>query len=572
MWTKGAAACAALSIGLLIMISCGGSKQPDANGGDGDSNGTGTDVQFNGVLMWKGNITGNGVYASEKALTPQNVNPGQFGKIGEFYFTGVVASQPLYVEGVDMGAKGVHNIAIVTTERDEVLAFDVSTKTGDPIWRRSYLEPGVTTAPDNYGGRSTMGGEIGITGTPVVDPATGAMYFVTMLSRNGVIEQWLRSIDIRTGADYGVGSMQIKASVAGDSPGNVNGQIVFDPSIQNQRPGLVLFNGNVLIAWGSFSDWGVYRGWLMAYDKKTLQQTAVFSPATQFQAEDDAHGPADHGGGAAFWGAGALPSIDASGNIYLVGADGSFNADKGGRNYGDTVLKLRMANGTFQVVDYFSPANRACVDEADLEIGSGGVVLLPNDASVGQSRALTINKEGRVYLLDSSKLGNFTTDDSQIPQQFLINSQACFEGMGTGYAEGKDWFRLYGNPTYWNGSVYIAPANTVLRQYKFANGVLNTNPASQAPAPFGTRGGGTVISSNGPSNGIVWAYNKNPNGMAELHAYDANDVSRELWSSTMNPTRDMMGAAGASFGIPVVANGKIIVASTNQLQVYGPLQ
>ncbi|HTT19657.1 MAG TPA: hypothetical protein VMG82_11950 [Candidatus Sulfotelmatobacter sp.] len=264
---------------------------------------TGSDTVFNGVLMWKGDSSESGLYGAETTLTPANVNMNQFGLIGNFQADGIVMAQPLFISALDMGGGGTQDVVIIATEHDSVYAIDAENPGGGSLWERHYLDPanGITTMPDNFGGRTTLGGEVGITGTPYIDATTGALYFVTTLSRNGTPEQWLRAIDVRTGNDFGPGSVQITASVPGDGKGSVNGQIPFDSSNQNQRPGLTKVNGAILVAWGSFSDWGVYHGWLMAFDPSTLQQIAVFNPTTQAQSIDSASGPSDYGGGGAFW-------------------------------------------------------------------------------------------------------------------------------------------------------------------------------------------------------------------------------------------------------------------------------
>lgn len=555
----------------LGFIACGGGR--NTNAGESTPAGGNSNTQpatLQGVLMWKGDPSTNGLYGNENTLTPQNVGGGAFGKKTELPVDGIVMGQPLFVSQLNMGPSGTHNVMIVATEHDSVYAFDADSQSPTPLWQRHYVDATATTYPDNFGGTSVVGGEVGITGTPVIDGTTGAMYFVTMLQRNGTTaEQWLRAVDIRTGQDYGAGSMIIQASVAGDGAGSQNGQIRFDPSVQNQRAGLILANGAVVVAWGSFSDWGVYHGWLMAYDPKTLAQKAVFNSTTQFQSSDTADGPATHGGGGAFWQAGAAPSIDAAGNLYVVAANGSFNADQGGRNHGDTVLKLQLAGNTFRVVDWFTPSNQACVNPNDLEIGSGGVSLLPASASPGRQLALVVNKEGRVYLLDVNNLGRYNpAGDAQIPQQFLAGNQACFEPMPLGYAEGTGWQRLYGNPSYWNGNLYLGLANGTLKQYRLQNGLVNTTPLAQGATVFGIRGGNTVVSANGTQNAILWVYDKSTNGGgAVLHAYDAKDVSHELWNSNRH-TGDGMGV-GIGFGTPIVANGKVITTYNKAVVVYG---
>jgi len=528
---------------------------------------------FNGVLKWKGDTSGKGLYDQETVLTPTNVNVAGFGKVGTFVGDGLIIAQPLFVSNLDMGAAGVHNVVIFVTEHDSVYAFDVDHPNTAALWERHYTDPanGITPGIDNFGGRTSLGGEIGITGTPVIDAATGIIYFSTMIARNGKAEQWLRAVDIRTGKDFGPGSVQIQASVAGDGKGSVNGQIAFDPTVQNQRQGLVELNGMIVLAWGSFSDFGVYHGWLMAYDAATLQQKAIYNPTVKFQADDSADGPSDHGGGGSFWGGGASPAIDANGNIYEVAADGSFNADEGGTNFGDAVMKLSLGANGFSVVDWFSPSNQACLNLADLEIGSGGVAILPSEVDPSRRLAAVINKEGRVYILNLDNLGHFNAaGDTQIPQMLQVGNRACFTGIGSGFAEGPDWQRMYGNASYWNQNLYMGAANSPLRQFHFQGGTLGATPFATSPTSYSLRGANTVVSSNGATNGIVWAYEKSVTGRAILHAYDATLISRELWNSAMNG-RDALGQ-GTAFGTPVVANGRVIVGADKVVTVFAPLQ
>ncbi len=557
MWTKRLLGFSVTLV--LILQGCGGGNSsappppPD------------TKQQLQGVFRWKGSESGNALY-SAGTLTPQSVNSSGFGQLARYHVGGDIQAQPLYVSNLDMGSAGVHNVVIVATEHDDIAAFDGDGKVPQALWSRSYLGPGITIGTAIFGGRTSLGPEVGITGTPVIDPATGAMYFVTLIVENGSIEQWLRAVDVRTGMDFGPGSVKVQAIVPGDGPGSKNGQISFDPSVQNQRTGLALAGEQVLIAWGSFSDMGIYRGWVMAYDAKTLKRTAVFSPATQYQAQDAANGAADHGGGGAFWAAGAAPSIDSAGNIYVIAADGSFNANAGGQNYGDSVLKLKLSNGSFQLVDYYTPANYACLDTADLEIGSGGLLLLPSGAGAGQPLAITGSKEGRLYLLNTSNLGKFDSADAQIPQQFLVGNKACQPGQGAAGADDPGWERLYGNATYWNGSVYLAPSNTDLRQYRFSGGILSTTPASRSVTTFLNRGANTVVSANGSADAIVWAETKDAKSAMGLHAYDANNVSHELWNNYMGTN---VLYPGVRFATPVVVDNKVIAAGKNDVFIYG---
>ena len=558
----------------LFVVSCQGTNQLPPAANQPPAVNPPSDPQLTGVLMWKGDSSESGLYAAETTLTPANVNVNQFGRVASFQADGIVMAQPLLVSALDLGDSATHDVIIVATEHDSVYAIDAGNPGGGPLWERHYVDPasGVTTMADMFGGRTTLGGEVGITGTPYIDAATGVLYFVTAIARNGVPEQWLRALDVRTGKDFGPGSVQITASVPGDGKGSVNGQIAFDPSNQNQRPGLTKVNGAILAGWGSFSDWGVYHGWLMAFDPSTLQQIAVFNPTTQAQSIDSASGPSDYGGGGAFWQGGAAPAVDGDGNIYLNAADGSFNADQGGNNYGDSLLKLKLSGNSFQVVDSFTPSNAACIDLHDLELGSGGVALLPTDFTNGRKLAAAYSKEGRLFLVNTDTLGKFNAGgDNQIPQEFMVGANTCSDAITADVAEGPTWNRLYGNASYWNGNLYAAASNMQLKQYQFQDGLLNPTPVATSPSAYGLRGGNTVVSANGNQNGIVWAYEKSVSGQGILHAYDATSVASELWNSNMGGDRDAMGT-GIGFGVPIVFGGRVIVAAANWVEIFGPLQ
>lgn len=554
---------------VAFTLSCGGGSQSTSSPTPGPGDSSTPPTQAEGVFMWKGDSSASGTYATESVLTPAKVNVSTFGKVALFQADGLVIAQPLFYENLDMGAAGDHDVIFVASEHDTVFAFGASGKSTQPLWKRSLLGPGDKTGVDDFGGRTTLGGEVGITGTPVIDPAKKVLYLVaTVLKTDGTTHQYLHSLNLADGTDAGAGSVEIQASVPGDGEGSVNGQIAFDPFRQNQRAGLLLNNGVLFIAWGSFSDFPPYHGWVMAYDPTSLKQLGVFITASQYLAVDPG---ADHGGGAAIWQGGAAISADSSGYLYVVGADGTFTANTGGSDYGDTVMKLQFSNGQFTVADWFTPHNQECINVTDIEIGSGGVAILP--AMNGSNYAAVISKEGRFFLLDRGNLGHYNpTADTQIPQTFMVGSFECLPGITSVQTEGTTWNRLYGNASYWNGNLYMAMANGPAKQYAFSNGSLSGTAVATAPTTFGQRGGSSVVSANGTSNGITWIYEKSwPTGNGILHAYDATNIGTELWNSDQNRPRDGMNT-GVSFGTPVVANGKVLAPYENFVIAYGPLQ
>jgi hypothetical protein len=196
-----------------------------------------------------------------------------------------------------------------------------------------------------------------------------------------------------------------------------------------------------------------------------------------------------NGGGGAFWQGGAAPAVDASGNIYLNSADGSFNADQGGNNYGDTLLKLQLNGSSFQVVDWLTPYDEACIDLDDLELGSAGIALLPTDSTNGANLAIALSKQGRLFLVNTDNLGKFNAGgDNQIKEEFMVGAYTCSATTTGADADGPNWNRLYGTASYWNGNVYMGASNMALMQYQFQNGLLNSTPVAMSPTTYGYRG------------------------------------------------------------------------------------
>jgi len=488
------------------------------------------------VLTYQYGNTRAGVNSQELILTPGNVSASQFGKLFSLPVDGQLYGQPLYLAGVAMPGKGTHNVVYVATEHDSVYAFDADSSQA-PLWQTSFLNSGATTVPATDTGCGQIAPEIGITGTPVIDPQSGTIYLVAMTKEAGQYVHRLHALDVTTGAEKPGSPMTIQASVSGTGDGGTTD--VFQPKAYKQRPGLLLLNGVVYTLWSSHCDLGLYHGWIIGYDAHSLQQVSVYNDTP-------------NGDSASFWSGGAAPAADPDGNIYAVAANGTtdFNSPTA-PDLGESYLRLSTGGG-LAVSDYFTPFNYAQLNDGDTDTGSAGVALLGDEAgSPAHPRLMAgAGKEGRIYLLDRDNLGKFNpAGDTQIVQS-LPNA------IGP----------LFGNPAYFNLHLYFCGSGDALKAFPVSSAQMAVTPQSQSPTTFRFPGCVPTISANGTANGIVWAID--PTGV--LRAYDATNLANELYDSNQNGARDSLGAA-VKFSVPTVANGKVFVPTQTALVVYGPL-
>lgn len=520
---------------------------------------------FTGVLTSRNDNGRTGQNLKETILTPRNVNTATFGKLYTLYVDGFVYAQPLYASNVSIGGQ-LRNVLYVATEHNSVYAFDADNLASGPLWHVSFIDPanGITTvpyqdtgSPPGYtgpgpvmpGGCGDLVPEIGITGTPVIDPATNTLYVVAKTKEVSgstvAYEHRLHALDIATGAARPGSGQALRASVPGTTtPNDGNGRVIFQSLRQNQRPALLLKDNVITIAFSSHCVIRPYQGWVLSYDAQSLNQISAFNVS-----------PNDPKGKGGIWHSGSGPAADDSGNIYVTTGDGPFDAASGGTSYSNSVLKL--TNGSLGLVDYFTPFNQQQLENSNADLSAGGPVLLPEQG--GTPLMISIGKQGIAYLLNRNNLGRFQAgSDSQIVQSF---------GWGQcGVAN----CLIYGTPAYFDNKVYMAAVNDNLRSYTLSNGRFLPTSV-QSPNTFPWPGASPVISANESSDAIVWTLQTNGSGQpAALHAYSAADVSTRLYSSDENAGRDSPGPA-VKFAIPTVANGKVYVGSQYQVSVFGLL-
>jgi len=488
-----------------------------------------------------------GQNTSETILTHANVNSAKFGKLFSQVVDGLVYAQPLYVPNVNIPGKGMHNVVYVATEHDTLYAFDADNNTGAnaaPLWKVSFIDPahGINVVTSSDVSCNDLVPEIGITGTPAIDLATKTMYLVTKTKENGIYAHKVHAIDITTGGEKFGGPVVVQAHFPGHADGS--NQVTFEPHREAQRAALLLQNGVVYISWASHCDIGPYHGWLMAYDAQTLQQKTVWNSTP-------------NGGLGGFWQAGAGIAADSRNLLYIASGNGTFDQNVKGKDYGDSIIKLGFnLAGKLVAKDYFTPHDEQFLENTDTDLGSGGVLLIPDIPNTAHPFLLVqVGKEGTVYVTNRNRLGKFNpNDDSQIIQSLPG-------------AVGGTW----GMPAFWNNNVYFGGVGDNVKMFSFdpASGKLSTTPISNTPTFFNYPGTTPSISANGVSNGILWALQTDRNPEV-LHAYDATNLSTELYNTTQNSARDNAGAA-VKFVVPTIANGKVYVPAQKQLSVYGLL-
>lgn len=472
------------------------------------------------VTTYHNDIGRTGQNTAETVLTLQNVNSTTFGKLFTVNVDGQVYAQPLVLSSVTIGS-GTHNVVYVATENDSVYALDANT--GAQYWRASVGTPeSSSNLPYGHGPCTNITPLYGITSTPVIDPSTGTLYVV---ARNGYSYE-LHALAVGTGVEKAGWPVTISGTYSG---------ITFDGSQQNIRPALLLENGHLVFAAGSHCDQGTWYGWVFSYSASTGKQEGIIN------VEPDGHC-------AGVWMSGGGVAADSSGNLYFsTGNSEEFLAP----NYGDSILKLSPPSSGFSVLDYFTPSDAYNYGNngADTDVGSGGVLLVPN-----ASRLLAMGKPGVLYVINTTTgdMGKYCASCNGNDTNIVQEIQNASKG-------------IWGSIAYWNNNIYFGSAAEggvdTMKAYSYnaSTGKVSTSPTSVSgtiywPSPTPS------VSSNGTSNGIVWAVDTssyNSSCCAILHAFNATNLALELYNSNMIPGDQLEGAT--KFSVPTIANGKVYV-------------
>jgi hypothetical protein len=498
------------------------------------------------VVTYHYNPSREGANLAETTLTPSNVNSTSFGKVRFFIVDGKVDAQPLYVYKLP-GTLRIQNTLFVVTEHGSVYNFDADA--GTQTWKVSAIPAGETTS-DNHG-CSQISPEIGITDTPVIDRQRGqygAIYFVAMSKDSaGHYHQRLHALDLKTGAELFGGPKEITATYPGTGDGSQGGQVIFAPGQFAERVGLLELGGTIYLAFTSHCDQRPYTGWVMAYNSLTLAQTSVIDVTP-------------NGNEGAIWMAGAGLAGDNQA-LYFLDGNGTFDTTLNSQgfpingDYGNAFMKVSVGGG-LAVADYFNMFNTVQESNADEDLGSGGVMILPDltdDQGQVHHLAVGAGKDSNIYVVNRDNMGKFNPNDNSAIYQEI-----------DGVLPGGVWAM----PAYFNNTVYYGSVSHPLKAFSISNAKLSTSPTSQTATSFTYPGTTPSVSANGTSNGIVWAIeNTSP---AVLHAYDATNLAHELYNSNQAGSRDQFGP-GNKFITPLIVNGKVFVGTQTGVAVFGLL-
>jgi chitodextrinase len=525
-------------------------------------------TNLTGITTWHNDVARTGQNLQEYALTPASVGGGNFGKLWSCPLDGTAYAQPLYVANLSIGG-GTHNVVFVATMNDSLYAFDADNPACVIYWQKSYISPsagtGITTISSADATCNDVLVQYGITGTPVIDQAANTIFFVTSTTENGVYYQRLHAVNISTGNDQANSPVAITASVTGSGDGGSTDN--FNALYQMQRPGLVLTQGGILIAFGSRCDnylWP-WHGWVMRYNETSLQQTAVFNTT-----------PNGIEGGV--WMSGATLALDSSGNMFFSSGNGTFDDTSStlpalapNNDFGESFLNLNPT--TLAIQDFYTPSNNSAWSYSDLDIAAAGVMVLPDGVGPSNHPNVVVggDKQGHFWMMDRNSMSGFSSTTDNTVQYLML--------------PGNYTYLDYATPAYYQGTVYQSVSTGPVMAFPLTNGLIPASgvalpqaavPASQSAENYYYPNPTPSISASPSGNAVVWVLDNNatgtdngaaPAGPAILRAYNASNLGTTLYSSATLPA-DTAGNA-AKYTLPVVANGHVYVAGAGTLTVYG---
>ena len=499
-----------------------------------------------GVTTYHNDNNRTGWNSNETILTPANVNASHFGLLTTVPVDDQVDAQPLFVAGVNITAgsfQGKHNVVYIVTGNDTVYAIDASVGT---VLLSNHLGTPVRLPL----GCNNNGPNVGITATPVIDIARNNLYLIAYIQGTSGPTYQVHALDLGNLTDK-LTPMTVSASHT-----LTNGtSYVFNASVQRQRPALLEANGNIYAGFGSFCDeaGSTSRGWLLGWDARTL------TPLATNQLFDTQASDVDSFYLSSIWMSGYGPAADDSGNVLFVTA----NSDPSGTTYdGITNIQesvVKVTPDLTTVLDLFTPSNWSNLDQHDLDFGSGGVLVLPDQPGSIPHLSVAAGKQGNLFLMNEDDLGGYSSTTNNVLATKFISPCFCgesyfaYKGIGFILSSGGSSLKLF--------EVVTSPSATL-------------NPISSATISTGQNGGFfTSVSSNKNANYLIWALSRPLSKSAPamtLYAF-APTPQGKLNLIYSGVAGQWPNFTGDSNQVPTIANGKVYIASNQQLQIFGLL-
>ncbi|MGB8012288.1 MAG: hypothetical protein WCF68_11775 [Terriglobales bacterium] len=482
----------------------------------------------------------------ESVLTPANVNSKSFGLLHNVPLDDQVDSQPLVVPGVTITAgqyQGTHDVVYVATEGNTVYAIDVHTGT-------VLLSPNFGTPVAMPLGCNNNGPNVGINSTPVIDPDSNTLYVMVYTQDASGPAYRLHALDLGSLTDK-VTPQVVTASHELNNGTTFN----FNAKYQRQRPALLLSNGSIYAGFGSFCDLSanLSRGWLLGWTAGSL------APFPSNQLNDQRATDKDTFFLSSIWMAGYGPATDDAGNILFVTGNSDPGTYDGVTNIQESVVRLSSTLTTVSGV--FTPSNQENLDQGDVDFGSGGVLVLPDQPGSVPHLAVAAGKYGTMFLMNEDNLGGYSPKKNNVLGSYSIGGCWC----GQSY---------YVDPSDGLGRVVSSGGNSVevWKVQTSPSVALKSTTSAQIPASGQDPGFFTTISSNGTANPIIWALSRPPSTKAApIHLFAFNPdagktTMKRLFSAVAGAWPNLTGDANL---VPVVANGQVFVASHKQLRIFG---
>jgi hypothetical protein len=518
------------------------------------------------VLTYHNDAGRTGQNLNESILSPVNVGFSTFGRLFSYTVDGYVYAQPLYVSGITIPGTGTHNLLIIATEHNSVYAFDADRNSGafgGLLWQTNLGPTGLSSSKEfgtRYGGvYSDIQPEVGITGTPVIDLASGTLYVDAFTHEGGSYYHHIHALNITNGLERPFGPVLVSASVPGTGVGGDGSTVPFVPQQELQRGALTLAGGMLYVTYNGYADTDPYHGWILGFDASTLQLLPNYIFNTTPNATTGEFGVNAGEGG--IWMGGNGLAVDTDTNVYVEVGNGSFNAlnGAGGTEFADSFLKFSTAGGLV-ITDYFTPYDQASMAAGDQDLGSGGMILIPDQPGPYAHLMAGAGKGGNIYLINRDQM---TTDNGHYNASGAPDHIIQTVSGQTGPS--------FDTPAYFNGRIFYAGNGNRLKAFTLSptTGLLSTTPVSTGPRNYSFPGSTPCVSADGTNNGIVWAVQMG--SPAVLTASNPTNLTTELYNSSQAAgNRDRL-ANGVKFVLPTIANGKVYVGGQYSVSAFGLL-